>query len=564
MTVYRYWSKLRYLIYTAIAILLTTLPAQATENITFVFSLATHSVSVQSLETFARTGQIDSSLRTYMNLARITEEEKKQEFRASLTKPIAVEDPDLVVRILNTDEGKRLLTILGKIINAQRGRNGQEAIRSAIVSATQQPERLTLLNFFRNFPGEMVIDLERSLNLAKNIDIVVEGTNRFVKEMAKLSAQEVAAEPFIDFSQLPDLRQTGNIPILQKRWTLTDTERERTFYVDVYQPQQLRFDPIPVVIISHGLNSKPEDFADKAKHLASYGFFVVLPQHRGSDAQYTEAFRQGEHPNISALDEFINRPLDISYTLDELERRNPIEFEGRLNLERVGIDGHSYGGYTALAVAGASPTPNFAQLERDCQTELGELNTALFLQCRALQLDRKTYNFRDERIQAVVAENPVNASIFGPEGMGKISIPIAIGAGSYDPATPFAFEQARSFPWITAPERYLSLREGQAHLDSVDISELDGGASQLMGIVPDLDLPSPQLLSGYAKAFSLAFFEVYIANNTEYRSYLNPGYAAYLSQGQKFKTYVITGASTEQLAKAINQFIIEKKIDSDQ
>ncbi|MDY7023234.1 MAG: dienelactone hydrolase, partial [Cyanobacteriota bacterium] len=393
---------------------------------------------------------------------------------------------------------------------------------------------------------------------------IVQGTNRFVQEIAKLSAQEIAEKPKIDFSQLPDLRQPGNIPILQKRWTLTDTERDRTFYVDVYQPQQLRSEQMPVIIISHGLNSRPEDFADRAKHFASYGFFVVLPQHRGSDARYTEAFRQGEHPNISALDEFINRPLDITYTLDELERRNPIEFEGRLNLEQVGIDGHSYGGYTALAIAGAAPTPNFEQLERDCQTELGELNTALFLQCRALQLDRKSYNFRDERIQAVIAENPVNASIFGPQGMGQISIPIAIGAGSYDPATPFAFEQARSFPWITAPERYLSLREGQAHLDSVDISELDGGASQLMEIVPDLDLPSPQLLSGYAKAFSLAFFEVYIANNTEYRPYLNPGYAAYLSQGQRFKTYVITGASTEKLTEVINQFIIKNNIAPDE
>lgn len=39
--------------------------------------------------------------------------------------------------------------------------------------------------------------------------------------------------------------------------------------------------------------------------------------------------------------------------IDELERRNPSQFEGRLDLQNVGVPGHSFGGYGALAVAGA-------------------------------------------------------------------------------------------------------------------------------------------------------------------------------------------------------------------
>ncbi|XTZ20130.1 MAG: hypothetical protein ACQZ3M_00985 [cyanobacterium endosymbiont of Rhopalodia fuxianensis] len=77
---------------------------------------------------------------------------------------------------------------------------------------------------------------------------------------------------------------------------------------------------------------------------------------------------------------------------------------------------------------------------------MGKLNTALLLQCRALKLKRKDDNFRDQRIQAVYAINPVNASIFGEQGLNNIIIPTFIGAGNYDPATPFAFEQARLFP----------------------------------------------------------------------------------------------------------------------
>ena len=286
---------------------------------------------------------------------------------------------------------------------------------------------------------------------------------------------------------------------------------------------------------------------------------MVVPQHIGSDDIYAQEFKEGYYPDVSDVNEFINRPLDISYTLDELERRNQSEFEGRLDLENVGVYGHSYGGYTALAIAGATPAINFEKLERDCGIELMRLDTALLLECRALELARQSYDFRDERVKAVIALNPVNASIFGEKGMSQIKIPIAMGAGNDDPATPFIFEQVRSFPWVTSPQRYLVLEEGQAH---VDISELDGGASKLLKAIPDLPLASPQLLSEYAKALMLAFYEVHIAQNSDYLPYLNPSYSAYLSEGEKFKAFMITGASTDELVEAITKFKQENQLNT--
>ena len=60
---------------------------------------------------------------------------------------------------------------------------------------------------------------------------------------------------------------------------------------------------------------------------------------------------------------------------------------------------------------------------------------------------------------------------------------------------------------------------------------------------------------------TLAFFEVYIANNADYRPYLQPSYAAYLSEGEEFKAYVITGASSENLTQAIEQWKKESGVD---
>ena len=532
-------------------------PLHAAEKIYFVYEPIEESLKVSSLEAFAQDGTIDKNLAFYLELAGVNER-KKALFRKVLTKKINV-DPVVLSRLLKTDEGERLLEFFGQIINIQGGRNGKFALRGAIITAALDERGLTLLNFLRQLPVDVQLDVRKAIALAKGIDLIVNGTEKFVTQVAQLSAQEARQASPIDFAKLPDLRQPGGFAIEEKTWNLTDSERNRKFYVLAYQPTQWREGKTPVIIFSHGLGSNPEDFAKKAKHLASYGFVVVLPQHPGSDSIYAKEFKEGYNRGVSELNEFINRPLDITYTLDELERRNQSEFEGRLDLENVGIYGHSYGGYTALAIAGATPAPNFSQLDRDCNLELEQLDTAQLLQCRALKLERKSYDFRDERVQAVIALNPVNATIFGEKGMSQIKIPIGMGAGSYDPATPFIFEQVRSFPWITSPERYLVLEEGQTH---VDISELDGGGSKLLNMLPKVQLPSPQLITDYSRAMTLAFFEVYIAKNSDYLPYLNPAYAAYLSEGQEFKAFMITGASTEELEEAIAKFKQENQLST--
>ena len=530
----------------------------AAEEIYFVYSPIEESLKVSSLEKFVKDGTIDKNLAFYMNIAKPNEQEKAL-FRKLLTQKIPI-DPVVLSRLLKTDEGERLLTFFGNIINIQGGSSGKIALRGAITSAAlDKEEGLTLLNFLRNLSVDVQIDVRKAIAFAKDIDIVVDGTEKFAQKVAQLSTQEAQQSPKIDFDQLPDLRQPGNFAIEEKTWNLTDSKRNRQFYVTVYQPKQWRSGKTPVVIFSHGLNSKPADYAKKAKHLASYGFLVLMPQHIGSDEIYGEEFKEGYYPDLSDVNEFINRPLDITYTIDELERRNQSEFEGRLDVENIGIFGHSYGGYTALAIAGATPAPNFEQLERDCAREILLLDTALLLECRALKLEPKSYDFRDERVKAVLASNPVNASIFGEKGMSQIKIPIGIGAGSYDPATPFIFEQVRSFPWITASERYLFLEEGQSH---VDISQLDGGGSKLLKMVPQLKLPAPQLLTDYSKAMMLAFYEVYIAKNSDYRPYLDPAYSAYLSEKQDFKAFLITGASTDELVEAITKFKQEHQLST--
>ena len=50
----------------------------------------------------------------------------------------------------------------------------------------------------------------------------------------------------------------------------------------------------------------------------------------------------------------VDRPKDISFAIDQMEKINKEAgvFKGRLDMNRIGVGGHSFGAYTTLAVAG--------------------------------------------------------------------------------------------------------------------------------------------------------------------------------------------------------------------
>ncbi len=552
-------SWFRWVKYIGLAAITATsmaMPVKAQKTLYFVFPPFKESLKVESLETFAQDGTVNQDLGFYLKLAK-ADEQARSKFREALNKQAPVE-PLLVARFFKSEIGGAILDLVGNFIQIEGGRNGKLALRGALVTAAFDEEGLSLINFFRQLPTNIQFDLSKMLEFANLTKIAVKATKVFSQEVIpNLSATEAARAKPVDFSNLLDLRQRGSYGVEKKRWLLTDQDRDsRKFYVDIYKPQEWRAGKTPVVIISHGLISKPEDFEEDAKHLASHGYVVALPQHIGSDEQQLQAFLTGKSREIFLVDEFINRPLDISYVIDQLEMVNLEQFEGRLALDRVGVFGHSFGGYTALSVAGA--TIDFDYLEQECTNLITRINTALRLQCRALNLERKDYNFRDERVVAVLGHNPVNRSIFGPDGLGKIEIPVLIGAGSYDPATPFVFEQLSSFTWLNSSNKYLAMQEGQAH---VDVSGIDGGISEVIESVEKLSLPETKLLSDYSNATTLLFFENYVANNEDYLPFIQSSYLEYLSQGQEFKTYLISRASSEQLVEAIEQFIRQEGIE---
>ncbi len=118
-------------------------------------------------------------------------------------------------------------------------------------------------------------------------------------------------------------------------------------------------EPAPVVVFSHGTGGSREGYAYLGQFWASYGYVCVHPQHAGSDseifkgnANLLDAVKKAALNPMNAVD----RPKDISFVLDQLAALNKdhATFKGKLNLDAVGLAGHSFGAHTTMVIAGQS------------------------------------------------------------------------------------------------------------------------------------------------------------------------------------------------------------------
>lgn len=495
-------------------------PAQSAERITLSYGIFQRSISVDSLETYARTGKVNGDLEAYVQ--DVTPERVAQLRRVLLT-PIPLSAVE-VSQFLYTPIGERLLERIGAIIQTDAPQSSFYALRSALILAAADPDGFTPLTVLQEYPLENLnISLTRSLEIVDAVQQLVNQTQQTVAQINQQSQLQANTSPLSTALLSANLSQPGSFAWEQETIVLNDRSRGRSFPVDLYLP--LVSSPRPVIVISHGLGSDRFSFTYLAEHLASYGFVVAVPEHPGSSADQLRALLQGRADQVTSPREFIDRPLDVKYLLDQLDRLADSDpaFQNRLNLQQVGIVGQSFGGYTALALAGA--TLDLDQLETDCQTLENSLNLSLVLQCLALELPQSQYDLSDSRVKAAIAINPVDSSILGQAGLSQIDIPVMIIASSADTVAPALPEQIQPFTWITNPDKYLVLINNATHFSTVDESP-----NAVVPVPPEVIGANPALVHQYVEVLNTAFFQTYVANQSSYRSYLNAAYIETISR----------------------------------
>jgi predicted dienelactone hydrolase len=101
----------------------------------------------------------------------------------------------------------------------------------------------------------------------------------------------------------------------------------------------------PLIVISHGSGGWHLLYRSIAEHLARNGYVVALLEHAGNNRNHNTL--------AGTVENLVNRPRHVRLLIDAI--MGDARFSPRMEAEKVGIIGHSIGGYTALAVAGGLP-----------------------------------------------------------------------------------------------------------------------------------------------------------------------------------------------------------------
>lgn len=470
------------------------------DTIRFNYSLLGFKIEVKDLEDFAKQG-VSDNLNFYLKRIPPQQTQKLQQF---LTQSYDV-DPVLVYRYSRTSVGVKMLQRIGEIIQLPGNLNGFYGLRAAIVQTAESPTGINLIEFLKRFPTQIDLDLEELLELIGKIAETEKQTDRFIESLAK----DVGEKPKFKLN-IPDLSQPGRYRAIAQTRKFYDKQRDRHLNSDLYLPQG-KTDTIPVIVVSNGLGAKRDRFRELATHLASYGFAVVIPDHPGSDRRRQKAFLKGLYrENFDATD-FRDRPRDISFILDELERLNLTSFNNKLDLQRVGIFGYSIGGTTALALAGAEIDRQ--RLERQCDRPLNLLNISILYQCRASELPRSRQSLKDERIKAAFMFVPFGNSLFSQQSLQHISIPVMFQVVERDFLTSLLEEQLPLYNSLARSDRYFVISQGLPH-SNVTLSN-----QQQLG-----QEKKSEVAKTYQNILSTIFFKGYIAGESSYISYLNKEY----------------------------------------
>ncbi len=493
--------------------------AWGAESIVLNYGALEFSVSVDSLETYATTGRLEGALRSY---ADFLTPEQLERFKVGLTTD-ANFDHLAIAQFLYSYQGEKILERVSRVIQTDARQPGFYAIRSALILAAADRENggLTPLNVLKKFPTDTLrIDSSQGFEIFKDLSRIVQKNSQAIAAVEQSALEERGNRAIVapEVRDL-DLLMPGGYRYDKQTLTLEDTSRDRSFPLDLYLPEIPTTESLSLIIISHGLGSDLTTFAYLAQHLASHGFAVAVPEHPGSSASQIESLLTGLDSDLTPPEELIDRPFDITFLLDELAR----DYGRQIDTNNVGIIGQSFGAYTTLAVAGAGL--NWSALARDCSDFRDSWNLSLLIQCLALQTPDVYTDIvlKDERIKAAVAINPLTSSVFGPENLARIDVPVMIVSGCADPITPALSEQIIPFTWLETAQKYLVLLKGGTHFSTLNES------AGSIPVPPQAIGPDPKIAQNYMKQLALAFFGTYIQDQPKYASYLNAEYGNTIS-----------------------------------
>ena len=306
-----------------------------------------------------------------------------------------------------------------------------------------------------------------------------DGTPRqLVTELWYPAVQTTRGQPTVDydiFTVFTPAQQAaigaGNIPLL------------KTAAVRDAAPARLH-GKFPLIIFSHGQAAIRWQSTYYTVLLASHGYVVVSADHEGGTLYDVV---RGQLQNVAVGVE--TRPVDVTYLINRMSRlKEDDPLFGLLDLDRIGVTGHSFGALTSLRVAAT-----------------------------------------DKRVKAIVPQAPVDANLawLGLPQPVVLGIPVHIQAAHADRTLPWDTNIDPTLLVMRDPLWLLDITRG-GHFTFSDLCAFDLGSivDRVMLDIPGTDIrkvledgcgptsPPATIAQPLINHFAVAFFNAQLKGTT--------------------------------------------------
>lgn len=270
--------------------------------------------------------------------------------------------------------------------------------------------------------------------------------------------------------------------------SLRDAARKKEVPYKIYFPDG--DGPHPLIVFSHGFGGDKDAFATVGRHWASHGYVVIHPSHadglerrdRDGDAPARGRLREGGLlAGLNDPGRIADRVADIVLVLDSLADVANVTpaLAGRIDAERIGVGGHSFGAYTAMLIGGVT-----------------------------VDLDgKRERSFRDRRVKCIL---PISAQGTGQQGLtagswAGLTIPMMTITGTRDRGVGGQGVEWKKEPFSFSPagDKYLVVIDGANHLS------FGGGLG-----------PRGSDITDVVKLASTQFWDAYLEDSAPARKYL--------------------------------------------
>lgn len=270
-------------------------------------------------------------------------------------------------------------------------------------------------------------------------------------------AQETGAAYSVGVSRFSVPYAPTGSEILGVIWYPTDEKASETmlgpFRLRVARDSRIIPGKHPLAVISHGSGGSHMGHRDTAMYLAEHGYVVVSLLHPRNN--YKDDADGRSRAN------WINRPRHVSAVLDWL--LNQSEYAAFIDAKRIGVIGHSAGGYTALALAGG--VPDFGAIGRYCAEHSGDeafcgpgggvLSWLRRLFADGGQSGAEAGDLRDARVRAVVLLAPLGVIFDGAASLSGVTVPVLLFRAGKDDVLRYPYNAEFIKENLPSPPQYV-------------------------------------------------------------------------------------------------------------